>query len=602
MHGHERLHELENFPLLPCGAGEKWKAPIDVNTEKPLQNWQNLSFTPEQIMGMNSVVRSVGVRTGPDADNLLILDIDGESAWEFCQQYKCSKRPSTGWKICRSNAPGRFKVAFQVCDKELEELLVGVGKAVITTKQDPTGNEQIELFWAKGQCIVLGDHVSGGHYLWEGSPADLGPPPQQWLRLIHRILRDHHSNAKKSTGKAVDGVRQSGPDHPCPICGRNTSAACSVFTKGERVRVNCYMGQTFAPPTGMTKGDHHEVDGVVWAYAGQGNNPALGDFAKFVEHRPPEQQHDNQQGVSPQVGKVEMVVEDVVARGGFTLLAAEEGAGKTAFLMRLAEAVSLGDEFMGQLLTVKGRVLILQADEPFRHTQFKFRRMGIGSDLFEVRHVDQYEMPALKTLITSGDWDLIILDSLTYGLTDEKCGVSDDAFTRRLYKLTKWVGESGVACIATTHLNKPWDGRARQVIAKHDVAGLSTIKNAVSDTWGLLRVEGQEDQFKMFCFGKRHCPLNTVWDVEGSVEDFSFALVGCSRDMPKDRRNLTQKINDSLSELGRESAAHPKDIALAIGSTTEVVRRYCAEMHGLGQIERLTIKGQGRPQHRYYRP
>ena len=177
MNGRERLSELENFLCLPVGAGEKWKAPIDVITGKPLKNWQNLSFTPEQIMGMNGVVRSVGVRTGPDADNLLILDIDGESAWEFCQQYKCSKRPSTGWKICRSNAPGRFKVAFQVCDKELEELLVGVGKAVITTKQDPTGNEQIELFWAKGQCIVLGDHVSGGHYLWEGSPADIGPPP-----------------------------------------------------------------------------------------------------------------------------------------------------------------------------------------------------------------------------------------------------------------------------------------------------------------------------------------------------------------------------------------------------------------------------------------
>ena len=65
----EKLPELEGLPLLPCGAGEKWKAPIDVNTGKPLQNWQNLSFTPEQIMGMNGVVKSVGVRTGPDADN-----------------------------------------------------------------------------------------------------------------------------------------------------------------------------------------------------------------------------------------------------------------------------------------------------------------------------------------------------------------------------------------------------------------------------------------------------------------------------------------------------------------------------------------------------
>ena len=114
--------------------------------------------------------KSVGVRTGPDADNLLILDIDGDTAWEFCQQYNCSKRPGTGWKIWRSNAADRFKVAFQINDQELEEMLDGVGKAVITTSQKLQGNEQIELFWAKGQCIVLGDHVSGGHYQWEGSP------------------------------------------------------------------------------------------------------------------------------------------------------------------------------------------------------------------------------------------------------------------------------------------------------------------------------------------------------------------------------------------------------------------------------------------------
>ena len=72
--------------------------------------------------------------------------------------------------------------------------------------------------------------------------------------------------------------------------------------------------------------------------------------------------------------------------------------------------------------------------------------------------------------------------------------------------------------------------------------------------------------------------------------------------MPKDRRNLTQKINDYVSELDEKSAAHPKEIASAIGSTTEVVREYCARMYGEGQIERLKIKGQGRPQHRYYRP
>ena len=82
----EKLFELEGLPLLPCGAGKKWKAPLDPKTGRPSTNWQNASFTPEQIMGMKCDVKSVGTRTGPDADNLLILDIDGASAWSFCQK------------------------------------------------------------------------------------------------------------------------------------------------------------------------------------------------------------------------------------------------------------------------------------------------------------------------------------------------------------------------------------------------------------------------------------------------------------------------------------------------------------------------------------
>ena len=63
----ERLQHLDGFPLLPCGAGAKGKAPIDPETGHPLRNWQNAAYTPGQINEMPEHVICVGTRTGAAA-------------------------------------------------------------------------------------------------------------------------------------------------------------------------------------------------------------------------------------------------------------------------------------------------------------------------------------------------------------------------------------------------------------------------------------------------------------------------------------------------------------------------------------------------------
>ena len=52
--------------------------------------------------------------------------------------------------------------------------------------------------------------------------------------------------------------------------------------------------------------------------------------------------------------------------------------------------------------------------------------------------------------------------------------------------------------------------------------------------------------------------------------------------------------------LDQESAVSSADIARVVDSSPEVTRRYCADMYGMGQIERVIVKGSGRPQHRYF--
>ena len=169
-----QLPQLEGWPLLPCGAGENGKAPIDPTTGHCLSGWQTMAFMPEQIIGMNGVVSCVGSRFGPDADFRLALDIDGASAKQFCLDHGCSFDDGIGWAITRSTSKDRLKVVVWL-PEELRHFLLDndglpLGKVVLTTKPpvyeghaegikiliEPA--EQIELFYGAGQCIVLGEH------------------------------------------------------------------------------------------------------------------------------------------------------------------------------------------------------------------------------------------------------------------------------------------------------------------------------------------------------------------------------------------------------------------------------------------------------------
>ena len=71
----DEFRSLDGLPLLPCGAGESKKAPFP-------DNWPNLSFSLDEVMAYNGV-RCIGMRCGPDAGGILVVDYDGLSAISF---------------------------------------------------------------------------------------------------------------------------------------------------------------------------------------------------------------------------------------------------------------------------------------------------------------------------------------------------------------------------------------------------------------------------------------------------------------------------------------------------------------------------------------
>ncbi len=314
----ELLPKLNGLALIPVGRD---KRPVNPENGRWLTGWNGLSYSPQEIFAMNGYVTSVGFRPGPNSGHIACIDLDGASALEWIKEFGASVEDA-GWRVGRDSDANRLKVYFRIPEKFRALLSDGsgkpIGKRVVTVKskelqldskqQQVRGvdgklvvkmpGEQIELFYGTGQTVVAGLHPSGDVYRSVGYPELVEAPNDAWMAVIAWIITAGNAETRSTADLSEAEKYQSGPQTPCPVCGRDKSGACTVFVDGERDRVNCHQGQTFAPPKTRDLGPFGGkvqlkigdtitgVDGQEWAFAGEFINPSIGTFSKFVEDRP----------------------------------------------------------------------------------------------------------------------------------------------------------------------------------------------------------------------------------------------------------------------------------------------------------------------------
>ena len=248
----ELLPQLTGLPLIPCGAGEKFKAPMDPATGYPATRWQFMAYSPEEIAGMGSKVLCIGTRLGPDAGGIVCFDIDGLSAVHKLIHLGVDPDTST-WRVGRTTDRHRYKLFFRVPREQWEHLR---GKCEVKAE----GNEKVEIFWDSGQCIVAGEHrQSGGEYIWqEGSPQEIATIPEEWMELWQKAM------AKTETRRSHQQVGDWHDSIPCPICLRPV-VDCRISGDGKAAL--CHRGNRWHPP-------HLKVDetieraGAIWQFKG----------------------------------------------------------------------------------------------------------------------------------------------------------------------------------------------------------------------------------------------------------------------------------------------------------------------------------------------
>ena len=297
----------------------------------------------------------------------------------------------------------------------------------------------------------------------------------------------------------------------------------------------------------------------------------------------------------------EWIVEEIGARGACVLLAADKGSGKTSLLYAMANAITNGEVFMGQLPTTQSKVLVLQGDESRTNACDKLEAMGFDAD-FDFLFPDEVgwnglELPKLRRLIEDRSYGAVLLDSVTTLLGNGAQGVrmNDPEFAGPLYGLNQLAGEMGILAVIASHLRKT-DGQTQRSICADDVLGAGTLTSAVSDVWSLTRARQRDypDHFVLECLGKRNCQLGTAWNLQGSQEDFSWVLksvVDPNDLLPEKRRELKARIVQLLTDATRGLTA--QEIAAELGCNAEVARRSCRELALGQQVRKEKAKSNG---------
>jgi hypothetical protein len=288
----ERLPLLDGIgPLLPGGAD---KRPLvgDGWPEHP-----GLSIDKLQAAAPECICWNVGADPGH-----IGIDIDGPAAAAFCQGHGCEPYAADTWRIIRTGNTERLKLVFTVTPEQKAALVAG-GKTV------KLGGQELAVFAKPGtQIVVLGNHYTkeskhtenDDQYAWAGrNPADAQPLPPEWFALLTGVFcgerplkpptrrqvsapSSRKANAYKSSG---GGWGNSSSQHPCPVCGRDHSGACSISSGPGKPAVWCCHGETKSAPDCSKAGEIVPgADGQQWAYVRTEEHDSFGERSLFVLH------------------------------------------------------------------------------------------------------------------------------------------------------------------------------------------------------------------------------------------------------------------------------------------------------------------------------
>ena len=244
------------------------------------------------------------------------------------------------------------------------------------------------------------------------------------------------------------------------------------------------------------------------------------------------------------------VVDRFLMAGAVSIVAAEGGCGKTSLLYAISEAISNGSPLFGQLPTIKGHVVIIEADESWRNSAEKWTRMDYSpnkDNVYTQWAWDPSKLLELEQTIQKHNSVAVLMDSFATLFSGGGESMNDSEIGLYLYTLNQMAARTGTAILVTHHLKKgaSRDNRGNlRPITLADLFGSSYIVNGASDVWALWRTDDDGQHFQLRYLKDRSMLVERNFDYQltGSDESLRFNLHGGSLHELEHRKTVREKL------------------------------------------------------------
>ena len=248
--------------------------------------------------------------------------------------------------------------------------------------------------------------------------------------------------------------------------------------------------------------------------------------------------------------KERAVVDRFLMAGAVSIVAAEGGCGKTSLLYAISEAISNGSPLFGQLPTIKGHVVIIEADESWRNSAEKWTRMDYSpnkDNVYTQWAWDPSKLLELEQTIQKHNSVAVLMDSFATLFSGGGESMNDSEIGLYLYTLNQMAARTGTAILVTHHLKKgaSRDNRGNlRPITLADLFGSSYIVNGASDVWALWRTDDDGQHFQLRYLKDRSMLVERNFDFQltGSDESLRFNLHGGSLHELEHRKTVREKL------------------------------------------------------------